>query len=68
MTEQRTFEEALEALEKIVQQLEREECSLETTINLYKEGIELLSFCTSSLDKIEKEIIKINQDNDLLDD
>ena len=36
-----TFDEAMERLEEIVEQLEQEEVSLETAVSLYKEGLTL---------------------------
>ena len=36
-----TFDEAMERLEEIVEQLEQEEVSLETAVSLYKEGLSL---------------------------
>lgn len=57
------FEEALNDLEKIIQELEDEECSLEESIKLYKKGNELLSYCSKSLNKLEKEIEIINEED-----
>ena len=37
----KTYEEAAERLEEIVEKLENSDVSLEESINLYKEGMEL---------------------------
>lgn len=40
-----SFEEALERLEEIVHEMEAGELSLDDTVKLYKEGVELAAFC-----------------------
>lgn len=40
----KTFEEALSRLEEIVTLMEKGELSLDDTVKLYKEGVELASF------------------------
>ena len=44
-----TFDEAMERLEEIVEQLEQEEVSLETAVSLYKEGLSLAALCREKL-------------------
>ncbi len=44
-----SFEEALERLEEIVHKMEAGELSLDDTVKLYKEGVELASFCGGKL-------------------
>lgn len=43
------FEEALERLEVIVHEMEAGELSLDNMVKLYKEGVELASFCGGRL-------------------
>lgn len=57
-----TFEENLMKLEKIVKQLEAGEISLEESLIIYKEGMDLLNKCKNKLDTVEKEIEIITQD------
>ena len=57
------FEDALSRLESIVDELEGEEVSLEKSIALYKEGIELSLGCKNILKTAETEI-SILQKND----
>ena len=45
----KTFEEALSRLEEIVTLMEKGELSLDDTVKLYKEGVELASFCGGKL-------------------
>ena len=53
------FEEALEKLAEINEKLESEEISLDDSIKLFKEGIELSNFCQKKLDEAKLEIEKI---------
>lgn len=58
----KSFEEAMQELEKIVGELERGETSLNDSLVKFKEGIELSKQCNDILDKTEKEInILINE-------
>ncbi len=50
------FETALKRLEKIVSTLEEGVDQLDKVVALYEEGMELSSFCTSKLEKIENKI------------
>lgn len=62
MSEKKTFEDNLSQLERIVEQLESGEISLEDSFKLYKEGMKTLKSCHSHIDKIEKEIEIIRHD------
>lgn len=63
--ERPNFEEALERLEDIVNQLEDESISLEKSIDLYEEGIKLSKICTETLEEAELRIKKVaDQHND----
>lgn len=53
------FEEALSRLEAIVKELENESISLEKSIELYEEGIELSKLCTETLEEAELRIQKV---------
>lgn len=57
--ERPSFEEALTRLEEIVEQLEDESISLEKSIELYEEGIELSKTCTETLEKAELRIQQV---------
>jgi len=54
--ERPSFEEALKRLEQIVEKLEDESISLEQSIELYEEGIELSKHCTNTLEEAELRI------------
>jgi len=51
-----TFEQALTALEQIVERLESEALSLEEALALFEEGIGLARFCAGRLDEAERRI------------
>ena len=53
------FEEALEKLAEINEKLESDEISLEDSVKLFKEGIELSQLCQKKLDEAKLEIEKI---------
>lgn len=50
------FEEALEKLEKIVEDLEGGELSLEESMQRYEEGIRLSKLCSKRLEEAKKKI------------
>lgn len=52
----KTFEQALEGLEKIVTEIESGKVSLEESIEKYAEGIDLIKQCRKILDAAEKKI------------
>ena len=56
------FEEALEKLAEINEKLESDEISLEDSIKLFKEGLELSKLCQKKLDEAKLEIEKIEID------
>ncbi len=50
------FEEALKKLEKIVEDLEKGELSLDDALKKYQEGLELSRACAQRLDSAKKKI------------
>ena len=53
---QKTFEQSMKQLEKIVQELENGDLPLETAIKKFEEGIKLSHYCSEKLDETEKKI------------
>jgi exodeoxyribonuclease VII small subunit len=51
-----SFEEALARLEEVIASLENNECELEESLSLFKEGMELVKFCRGKLSDTEKKI------------
>jgi len=50
------FEEAIKKLEKIVEELERGDLTLDEALKKYQEGIELSRVCSQRLDSAKKKI------------
>jgi len=61
-TEEPRFEQALEALEKIVERLEKGELTLEESLTLYEEGIRLSRLCHGKLEEAEGKIEMLIKD------
>ncbi|MDR3288664.1 MAG: exodeoxyribonuclease VII small subunit [Peptococcaceae bacterium] len=51
-----TFEQGVEKLEEIVKSLEEQEIPLEKALNLFREGVELVQYCSRQLDQGEKQM------------
>ncbi len=58
-TERLNFEEAIQGLEKIVDDLESGELSLEDSIKAFEKGIELSRLCRKKLEKAEDRVKKL---------
>ena len=56
-----TIEEAKEKLEAVLTELEGGECSLEQSFALYKKGMSLVRYMDQCVDRIEKQIIQIEE-------
>jgi len=50
------FEEAMERLEKITEELEQGNLSLDGALAKFEEGMKLISFCEKRLDEVKKKI------------
>ena len=58
-----TFEQSMNKLEQIVQELESGDLPLEKAMSKFEEGIQLSKFCTGKLDETEKKITILMQDS-----
>jgi len=58
--EDMSIEEAFEKLNTILNNLDGEEIPLEESFRLYEEGIRLLNYCNTKVDKVEKQIMVLN--------
>ena len=59
------IEESLKELDGIVEKLESRDISLEESFAMYQKGMELLKQCSSKIDRVEKKMLKINEDGEL---
>lgn len=55
MTE-RTYEQAMDQLKSIVQQLEAGQQGLEQSLQLFEQGVELTRFCDQKLKSVEERV------------
>jgi exodeoxyribonuclease VII small subunit len=53
------LEQALQRIEAIVEKLESGELELEETIQYFKEGTDLVKFCTSRIESLELKITQL---------
>jgi len=60
---ERTFEESLNELERIVKQLENGDLPLEESLKLFEEGVKLSRSCRERLTLAEKRIEVLMKDN-----
>ena len=57
------FEKSLERLETIVEDLESGELTLDDSLQLFKEGVELSKYCSTKLNLVQEEVKKVVLDN-----
>jgi len=57
----KSYEEAAQRLEEIVEILENNNISLDESIKLYKEGMELSLICRERLDTAQKEVMELRK-------
>lgn len=62
MTKKKSFEQAVKRLNAIVDELETGDTELDDMLKLYEEGTELIKFCFSKLDDVEKKISHLSGD------
>ena len=60
-SKEKSFEESFTRLEKILETLEGDNCSLEDTLKLYEEGLVLTKQCQDKLSNAELRIKEINK-------
>ena len=70
MAKSPSLEDTFDKLEDILGQMESGELTMNESFKKYKEGIELVKKCSLMIDKVEKEMIIINDDRDseMIDD
>ncbi|HEX6922646.1 MAG TPA: exodeoxyribonuclease VII small subunit [Bacillales bacterium] len=61
--EEKSFEEAMEQMEKIVGRLEEGDVPLEEAIKLFQEGMTLSKTCHRKLHKVEEKMDQIMQED-----
>lgn len=59
-----SFEQAIQRLEKIVEEMEAAELPLEDLLKKYEEGTKLVRFCSQKLEEAEKKIELLTKKSD----
>ena len=59
---EKNIEDVFQELDVIAEKLESSDTSLEDSFRLYKKGMELLKFCSSRLDTVEKKMLQMDED------
>jgi len=59
-----TLEESFGNLEKIIDNLENGQLSLDDSFKMYNDGIKLIKNCNIQLDKVEKQIIVLDKNGE----
>ena len=65
ITEAKTIEDVVQELDNLAVKLEDSETSLEDSFRFYKEGMELLKYCSDKLDTVEKKMLQMDEDGTL---
>ena len=68
MEKEKSFEEQLNELEKIVNELEKGEVNLDDAINKYTSAMKIAKVCSDKLKNAEEQINKIVKENGTLED
>lgn len=56
-----SLEGSFEELNQIIGKLEKEDISLEDSFQLYHQGMQLLKHCNASIDRVEKELMILEE-------
>lgn len=59
------LEDAFVTLEDVIRKLESNSITLEESFQLYKQGMDLLETCNKQIDRVEKEVLKLNERGEL---
>ena len=59
------LEEALDRIDALLNQMGDKDVSLEETFRLYQEGMRLLKNCSEQIDRVEKQMIQIDEEGQI---
>ena len=60
-----SLEESFEKLDEMLNELESPDISLEESFRVYQEGMKLLKQCNETIDRVEKSVLKLNENGEL---
>lgn len=55
--DEKTLEEVFNQLDTVIQDMEREDISLEDSFQLYHKGMQMLKICNEKIDAVEKKML-----------
>ncbi len=67
MSKEKKFEENIQELEKIINELESGEVDLDASIEKYTKAMKLVSLCDNKLKNVEEQVNKILTENGTLE-
>ena len=62
MARAKSLETVFGELEDLIRQMENKDISLEEAFKLYTSGMKLIKYCNDSLDKVEKKLIEVSEE------
>lgn len=62
--EEKTLEDMFSNLDQIVEKLQNGDTSLEESFSLYQEGMKMLQFCNEKIDKVEKQVLVLEENGE----
>lgn len=62
----KSLEEVLAEVEDIIEKLQQRDVSLEDSFLLYQQGIEKLKCCNEKIDTVEKKLLILNEEGQLV--
>ena len=62
IAKENTLEENFELLSEVTEKLQSDDLPLEEAFENYKKGMDLIKKCSDQIDKVEKEVLKLNYD------
>lgn len=60
-----SLEDAFAQIEEVIRRLETEDITLEESFTAYNQGMALLAKCNENIDRVEKKVLKVNEDGGL---
>lgn len=60
-----SLEDSFAQIEEVIRRLETEDITLEESFSAYNQGMALLAKCNENIDRVEKKVLKVNEDGGL---
>ncbi|MGN0395294.1 MAG: exodeoxyribonuclease VII small subunit [Coprococcus sp.] len=62
--DERTIQDIFAQLDKVIENMEQGDISLEESFRQYREGMELLKTCNDKIDKVEKKMLILDNEGE----